>query len=316
MSRRLPPLNSLRAFEAAARHLSFKRAADELHVTPAAISQQIKGLEELLGIRLFRRMPRALLLTDAAQAALPHLSFGFDRLVRGVEEMVATSGAGSITVSVAPSFGGSWLVPRLGRFQDLHPGIDVRVEASDRLTDFDRDDVDIAIRFGRGDYAGLSSVLIFSETAVPVCAPALLEGPKPLREPADLAHHTLLHMGRDGVGDTVPNWRMWLRAAKVEVPDPAAGPRFSHYSMVIPAAVAGQGVALSPRALAEQEIATGRLVEPFCQVDDFGNAGGQFAYYLVWPEALDGSPRVEAFRDWLIAEAGAAPYPTEETTAL
>jgi len=301
MTRRLPPLSSLRAFEAAARHLSFKRAAEELSVTPAAVSQQIRTLEETLGVRLFRRLPRAILLTDAGQRALPHMTTGFDALARGVAEARRAGRQGPITVSVAPSVGGRWLVPRLGHFAEAHPGIDVRVEASEALTDFETDGVDLAIRFGRGDYAGLRSVPLMADVAVPLCAPALTAGPHALRVPDDLAHHTLLHLSRNMGSSATPNWGMWLKAAGVEGVDPEAGTRFSDLSMLISAAVAGQGVALGPRALVSEELSLGRLVVPFCGETDIG----AFSYFLVMPEDRAADPRVAAFADWVIAEAAA-----------
>lgn len=295
--RRLPPLNALRAFESAARHLSFKKAAEELNVTPAAISQQVKTLEDSLGQKLFRRLPRAIVLTEAGQRALPHLSAGFERLVRGVEELATASGV--LTVSVAPSFGGRWLVPRLGRFRDVHPEIEVRIDATERLADLERDDVDMAIRFGRGDYSGLACDTLFQETAVPVCATSLITAERPLAVPEDLGKHTLLQQWRAVEDETLPNWRMWLKAAGVEGVDGEAGPRFSDFAMTVSAAIAGQGVALSPRALIEAELADGRLVAPFCEVD---GATGDFSYFLVVPEARLRVPKIRAFRAWILEE--------------
>ena len=296
--RRLPPLNSLRAFEAAARHLSFKQAADELGVTPAAISQQVKALEDLIGQRLFRRLPRAIELTESGARAAPHLTAGFERIARGVEEIAAATGM--LTVSVAPSFGGRWLVPRLGRFRAVHPEIDVRIDASERLVDLHREDVDLAIRFGAGNYPGLARDCLFAEVAVPVCAPALLGGESPLRVPADLARQTLLQLSRSGgEPETMPNWSMWLKAAGVEGVDPAAGPRFSDFGMVLTAAIAGQGVALSPRALVAGELRDGRLVAPFAEIE---GAAPDFSYYLVHVPERARVPKIRAFRSWILAE--------------
>ena len=194
MARSLPPLNSLRAFEAAARHLSFTKAAGELNVTPAAISHQIKALEEFLGVVLFRRLTRALRLTDAGQAAFPKVREGFDKLAEAVEILRAEEESKVLTVSVSPSFGAKWLVPRLDRFRAAHPDLEIRIDATDRLADFQGDNVDVALRYGMGNYPGLLVDKLFGAEMVPVCSPDLLDGPQPLQRPQDLAHHTLLHL--------------------------------------------------------------------------------------------------------------------------
>ena len=200
---RLPSLNALRAFEAAGRHLSFTRAAEELHVTQAAVSHQIKSLEEQLGIRMFRRGPRGLLLTDAGQSYLPDVREAFQRLTFATDRLLEDDARGAITVSVLPSFAARWLVPRLTRFRADHPDVEVRVSADDRLADFDRDDVDEAIRYGRGDYPGLKSDRFLSEELFPVCSPDLLAR-LPLDRPEDLGRHTLLH------DDMRIDWSVWL----------------------------------------------------------------------------------------------------------
>jgi LysR family glycine cleavage system transcriptional activator len=300
MSRRLPPLNSLRAFEAAARHLSFKKAADELHVTPAAISHQIRTLEEHGGAALFNRLTRALSLTDAGQAALPLLREGFDKLAEAAQALRADQQADTLTISVAPSFGAKWLIPRLDRFRAAQPKFDVRIDATDALANFGGDGVDVALRFGRGVYRNLRSDCLMAEVAVPVCSPRLLERGPPLARPEDLRHHTLLHVQWTFERDAAPGWDMWLRAAGVEGVDPGRGPRFSADTMALEAAIAGQGVALAGVALAAGDLETGRLVLPFP-----ASAGQttEFSYYLVYPEAKADSPKVSAFRDWVLAEA-------------
>ena len=194
MARPLPPLNALRAFESAGRHLSFTKAAAELNVTPAAVSHQVKALEELLGVPLFRRLTRALRLTDAGRAALPTLSQGFDTLAQGVEQVRAHSESGVLTVSVSPSFGAMWLVPRLERFRIRHPDIEIRIDGTDRLVDPGRGDADVALRYGPGGYKGVRVDRLFGQVNTPVCSPALLRGEHPLRRPDDLRHHTLLHI--------------------------------------------------------------------------------------------------------------------------
>ena len=299
MSRRLPPLNSLRAFEAAARHLSFKKAAGELHVTPAAVSHQVRTLEEYCGAPLFHRLARALRLTEAGQAALPPLREGFDKLAEAAEAMRAEERVGILTISVAPSFGAKWLIPRLDRFHAAHPEFDVRIDATDALVTFAGDGVDVALRYGRGAYRNLRSECLMPEVSLPVCSPRLLERDPPLRRPDDLRHHTLLHVQWKMEDDAAPNWRMWLRAAGVEGVDAERGPRFSVEGMALEAAIAGQGVALASAAVVEGDLEAGRLVRPFPPSASQATA---FSYYLVYPEVKAGDPKVIAFRDWVLAE--------------
>jgi LysR family glycine cleavage system transcriptional activator len=289
----------LRAFEAAARHLSFKKAADELNVTPAAISQQIRALEDHCGAALFHRLTRALRLTDAGQAALPPLREGFDRLAEAAAAMRAPGNAGVLTVSVAPSFGAKWLVPRLDRFRSAHPEFDIRIDATDDLATFGADGVDMALRYGRGAYRNLHAELLMPEIAFPVCSPRLLEGEWPLRRPEDLRHHTLLHVQWKMEDDTAPNWRMWLRAAGVEGVNAERGPRFSADSMAVEAAAEGQGVVLAGSAMVEADLRAGRLVRPFppsvCEET-------AFSYFIVYPESRSRDPKVQAFRNWILSE--------------
>ena len=298
MERHLPPLNALRAFEAAARHLSLTRAAEELHVTPAAVSHQVKGLESYLGVKLFRRANRSLLLTDAGQACLPGLRAGFDRLAEAMEAVRVRDESGPFTVSVPPSFGAKWLVTRLDRFTRKHPGYDVRLDASMHLVDLMRDGVDIAVRYGAGDYEGMRVDCLMDEVAIPVCSPRLLEGDPPLRTPADLCRHTLLHHTAPYQDDSYPDWRMWLQAAGVPSCDLSRGPTFSMASMTVQAAIDGQGVALVGHVLVADDIAAGRLVRPFEL-----SFPVQFSYYIVSPSITAERPRVVAFREWLLEEA-------------
>lgn len=297
MAERLPSLNALRAFEATARHLSLTRAASELHVTPAAISHQIKALEADLGVKLLRRSGREVRLTEAAQAGLAQLREAFDGLAQAARRMRAQAGGRLLTVSVTPSFAATWLVPRLDRFRAAHPEVDLRIHASHRVVDFARDGIDVAIRYGSGDYPGLHAVPLFEESIFPVCSPALVDGPPPLREPADLKGHTLLHVDLGPHHGTWPDWRMWLLAAGADDVDHTRGPRFSEISMALQAAVRGQGVALGSTGLVDDDLAAGRLVWPFdlCMPTDFG-------YYVVCPEATAGQANVAALREWLIAE--------------
>jgi LysR family glycine cleavage system transcriptional activator len=291
MSRRLPPLNSLRAFEAAARHLSFTRAAEELFVTQAAISHQVKALEDHLGIKLFRRLNRALRLTEEGQDYLPAVRRAFDLLHEATQRLVDTDSQGTLTVTVLPSFAARWLVPRLGKFIRAYPEIDVRLAPSAELIDFARDNVDTGIRYGRGRYPGLRVDRLMTEDIFPVCSPALLKGSHPLQKPCDLKHHTLLH--DDGHGD----WRTWLMAACVQGVDPQRGPVFTDSGLLIQAATAGQGVALARGALAGDDLTAGRLVRPF----EFSSPS-EYAYYLVCPESMADKPKIAAFRQWILLE--------------
>ncbi len=293
MARRLPPLKALPDFEAAARHLSFTRAADELHVTHGAVSRQVKALEEHLGVPLFRRLNRTLLLTDEGQAYVGVVRELLERLAEATDRIKRRDERGGLTISTTGSFAIKWLVPRLARFRVAHPEIDVRLQANDALVDFSRDDVDIAIRYGRGQYPGLKSERLMTEDFVPVCSPALLKGPHPLRAPDDLRHYPLLH--EEG---TQIDWRMWLMAVGVEGVDPARGPIYSHGSMVMQAAINGEGVALGRTALIAEDLAAGRLIKPFELA-----LAAEWAYYIVYPPRALARPKVAAFRNWLLAEA-------------
>jgi LysR family transcriptional regulator, glycine cleavage system transcriptional activator len=298
MSRRLPPLNALRAFEAAARHLSVSKAAEELHVTPAAISHQVKGLEEWLGVQLFRRLNRQILLTDAGQTCLKGLREGFDQLADTVAKVQVVPSGGPLTVTVAPSFASKWLVPRLDRFRRRHPDIDLRIDASTALADFARDGIDIAIRFGPGRYPGLRVDRLLTEEMSPVCSPALLRGANPLRRPEDLRHYSLLHIDLPMQGDAQPTWEMWLLAAGVRDVDWTRGPRFTNSSMAIEMALAGEGVVLGSNVLVADDLAAGRLVKPFAV-----NLAVDFAYFVASPESMADRPKVAAFREWVTEEA-------------
>jgi LysR family transcriptional regulator, glycine cleavage system transcriptional activator len=302
MARRLPPLNSLRAFEAVARQLSITRAAAELSVTPAAVSHHIKILEDHLGLELFRRVNRDLLLTDAGQACLPAISDAFARLAAAMDEIDSLGEAGVLTVSVTPSFATKWLVPRLDNFQTRHPNIDVRVSASMQLADFTRDNVDLAIRYGAGRYPDLEVEPLLRESVLPVCSPTLLEGEHALATPEALRHHALLHDDSPDGDASCPTWPMWIKAARLSKIDGNRGPRFNQSSLVLEAAMLGRGVALAKATLAASDLATGRLVRPFdltFPVD--------FAYYVVCPRAKLNLPKVSLFRDWLREEASGGP---------
>jgi len=243
--RRLPPLNALRAFEAAARHLNFSRAADELSVTPGAVSQQIQNLEDYIGGPLFKRTPRGLLLTDTAQTALPALRDAFDNLAEAAALLTAQVEGRRLTITAAPSFAAKWLVPRLGRFEAKYPQVDVWLSADMDLVDFGTGEVDVAIRYGAGPYPGLESVRLMRETVIAVMSPDLMAS-SPVNAPRDLAGHVLLHDGSPDADESCPDWLMWLAARGVKSIDATRGPRFNQSSLVIEAALGGRGVALAP----------------------------------------------------------------------
>ena len=290
MSRRLPPLNALKAFEAAARNLSFTRAAEELFVTQAAISHQIKGLEEYLGIKLFRRRNRSLLLSEEGQSYFLDIKDIFSGISDATERLLARSAKGALTVSLQPSFAIQWLVPRLVRFSEVHPDIDVRIKAVDLDEGSLTDDVDVAIYYGRDNWPGLRADKLHAEYLIPVCSPMLLMGTKPLKTPEDLMHHTLLH-------DTSRrDWKAWFKQFDIQAANVNQGPIFSHSSMVIQAAIHGQGVALGHSVLTQPEIDAGRLVCPFEQVLMSKNA-----YYLVCHESQAALGKIAAFREWMLA---------------
>jgi len=300
MARPLPPLNALRAFESAGRHLSFTKAAAELNVTPAAIGHQVRALEELLEVRLFRRLTRALRLTDAGKAALPTLREGFDKLTQGVEQMRAHCESGVLTISVSPSFGAMWLVPRLEHFRSRHPEVEIRIDGTDRLADLAHDETDVAVRYGPGGYKGVQVDYLFSPLNTPVCSPALLSGEHPLRQPDDLRHHTLLHVEWK---DAEASWRMWLLAAGLHDIDPTRGPRFTMENMAVQAALDGHGVALIGDILVADDLAAGHLVHPF---DSRLSTPLKFSFYLLSAKDSAEQPKVAAFRDWLLEEARAS----------
>ena len=294
----LPPLNALRAFAAAGRHRSISRAAQELHVTPAAVSHQVKALEEYLGTPLFRRRSNRLELTDAGEALLPGLTDGFTALQLAVDSLRTHDRHGALVLSVAPVFAAKWLIPRLPGFQARHPEIDVRVSASLELADFERDGVDAAVRVGRGHYDGLISDRLFGEAVAPMCSPALLERDQPLARPEDLRHHVLLHFDWPGGETVVPDWEIWLRARSVGGVDASHGPRFTQPDYAMQAAVEGAGVVLGWRTLAEADLNAGRLVMPF-----EGTMPADVAFHLVYPEAGLQRSKLMAFREWLLEES-------------
>ncbi|MEO9971433.1 MAG: transcriptional regulator GcvA [Hyphomonadaceae bacterium] len=299
---RLPPLNALRAFEAAARRLSFTKAAEELNVTPGAISQQIRQLEDYAGTPLFKRTGRSVLLTDSAQACLPLVREAFEKIGEAGRVMQAPARKGRVMVACAPSFASKWLAYRLEAFHRQHEEIEAWVSADMGLTDFNGADADIAIRYGRGVYDGLKAEALLDETVLPVCSPRLLEGDTPIRTPADLAAHTLLHDESPENDPSCPDWASWLAARKVLGVNARRGPRFNQAVLVIEAAASGQGVALAKRAVAAADLNAGRLVAPFAD----GSTPIDFGYWIVYPKGRHLSADVRAFIKWLKAEAASS----------
>ncbi len=293
MTARLPSLNGLRAFEAAARHLSFTQAASELNVTQTAISHQIRRLEEELGIRLFIRKNRALALTPKARDYLPGVRAAFNDLRLATERLMRKEDDNVLTVSTLASLAVKWLLPRLSTFQEAHPKIDVRITTSTSLVDFHSGDVDAAIRYGRGHWPGVRADWLMADELFPVCSPALLSGKRPLRTPEDLREHVLLHTGASNSDD----WRLWLTAAGLPTDiSKQPGITFDLSLMTVQAAVDGIGVAMGRTSYVQDDIAKGRLVVPF-HITLPADAG----FYLVSPEAGVDPPKLKAFREWLIA---------------
>lgn len=297
---RIPSLKALRALEATARHRSLTKAADELNVTTAAISQQLKTLEHDFGAKLLHRKDGEFKVADVAEAGLADLREGFERVLLGVKKMREFGADRPLTITVEPSFAATWLLRRLPRFNTEHPQITVRLDATLRVVDLASErDVDMGIRYGSGDYPGHRVDKLLSEEVFPVCSPKLLERDHPLRSPADLRWHTLLHDDFESADQSMPKWETWLRAAGCNV-DSTSGPHFPFTSMVLEAAVLGHGVALAGRVIAGGHLATGQLVRPFgpevtTPVD--------FSYYLVCLGDVAERRDIAAFREWVLREA-------------
>jgi LysR family glycine cleavage system transcriptional activator len=294
MRPRLPPLNSLKAFEAAARHESFTRAAEELCVTQGAVSQQVKTLEESLAIKLFNRERQRLIITEAGRDYLTVVRDALDRIAVGTERLLQRQSAGVLTVSTSPDFAAKWLVHRLGHFAEAHRGIDLRVSATLHHVDFAREEVDLAVRHGDGNWPGLDPVQLSAEQLFAVCSPKLLSGRRKLARPADLLKFPLLHL------DNRDDWKKWLRAVGVDEAEVTHGPVLNRVSMVIDAAVNGQGVALARTTLAAWDLINGRLVRPFPDSLPLSKT-----YWILCPKATSNLPKIVTFRNWLLAEAAA-----------
>lgn len=291
--RQLPPLTAIRAFEAAARHLSFNQAAEELNVTPSAVSHQVKTLEEHFGVKLFNRLPRQVSLTPEGRDFLPGVTAALDELDAASRRLARHSADAPLNLGVASTFATGWLIPHLTDFHDEHPQIDVRLSLTPitRQVDFAGSDTDVIIMYGTGDaWPGLKVRQLMSEQLVPVCSPDLLKGEHPLKKPEDLRHATLLH-----VIPRMGQWRNWLHIAAVKDIDWKRGLRFQSTPLALQAAIAGAGVAIANRRFLEKDLEEGRLVVPF-EIDLPSDSG----YFLIYPQESGDDPRIRAFREWLL----------------
>lgn len=296
-------LNALRAFEAAARHQSFSAAAEELNVTSAAVGQQVRSLESWLGIALFTRGnsgSRRLVLTDSARAALPDIREGFDRLSVGLARLREASLSADLTVTVSPAFAGKWLLPRLERFQHEHPQIDVLLNTNLKTLDFLAERIDIGVRYGAGNWPGLSAIKLMDEDMFPVCSPTLPQLAAGKLSMDTLAHCTLIHDLSMASDSGFPTWRTWLDALGQPGVDASHGLRINNSAAVVQAAIEGQGVALGRSVMVRDDLASGRLIRPFGQL----KSALALAYYVVYRPECGELAKVQAFREWLLAEAG------------
>jgi LysR family glycine cleavage system transcriptional activator len=292
MRRSLPPLNALRSFDAAARHQSFTRAADELCVTQGAVSHQVKALEDELGVRLFSRARNGIVITHAGRDYLSVVREAFDRIALGTEQLVQRQRSGPLTVSTSPDFAAKWLVYRLGRFSAAHPEIEVNVSANMHHVDFASEEVDVAIRHGLGNWPGLDAVNLCREELFPVCSPGLVHRLGGIRGPEIIARLPLFHLNdrRD--------WLKWLEMAGLSGVRPLSGPVFNHASMLIDAIIVGQGIALARTTLAAADMLGGRLARLCSAALPLSNT-----YWIVCPKPARDLPKIVTFRQWLLAEA-------------
>jgi LysR family glycine cleavage system transcriptional activator len=301
MSRLLPGTRALRTFEAAARHLNFTRAAHELGLTPAAVSHQVKEIEEQLELVLFTRTSRTMRLTEAGNVLFEASIDALDLLNRAVSRArKMTRGTALLKVTLDAQFATKWLMRRVDDFRHQKPGIELRFDITYDVRDFERDDVDIGIRFGTGKYAGLCAHRLFDNIIIPVCSPALLASGPPLNEPRDLFRHTLAHIEWSRQGVTWPNWSMWMQAAGVDDFDDSRTLVFGSSTDATQAALDGNAVALADFAMVANDLSQGRLVRPF----ELGiKVAPEFAYFLVYPQTVKDDARIVAFREWLLEEA-------------
>jgi len=292
MPRRLPPLNSLRSFEAAGRHLSITRAAEELAVTQAAVSHQVKALEQHLGVHLFKRLPRQLILTMAGKTLLPVVSDSLDVISSTVTAIRQDPVSEKLSVRLAPSFAAKWLSPRLGVFQHEQPDIDLVLNHSNEAVEFRHADIDLAITYGTGRWPGVVAEPVLSIDFFPVCSPNYVQSDRPLTDIDNLRHYTLLHDA------TYQNWTEWLQLAGLDDIDPRHGPILDDTNVLIQAAIDGQGIALGSKIFVADHLDDERLIRPFDLVLE-----SEYAYYVVCPEEHLKRPAVQAFRNWILSES-------------
>jgi len=292
------PLKSLRFFESSARNLSFKLAADELNVTPAAVGQQIKTLEEFLGVKLFHRLTRAIALTEEGQRIFPGIRDSLQKIDTTLGQLQPKRDHGILSVTTVHSFAAKWLFPRLGNFSLKHPDIDVRLTATRKVMDFTRDQVDLAIRIAPSDPKThqLNSVRLFGESFIAVCSPDLIKNGPSLNKPEDLVHHTLIHDDTMAIYQD-SEWSDWFDTLGITGIDTSRGPRFNPSTMPIQAATNGLGVALARKSLVRDDLEQGKLIAPF-DLELQSNT----AYYLVYPKECPQIEKVHAFRDWVLEE--------------
>lgn len=302
MALHIPGTRALKVFDAACRHLNFSRAAQEVGLTPAAVSHQIKELEDQLGLALFVRTSRSIRLTEAGTLVRDATVEALDILGTAVARARKLArGVAQLRLTMDGTFASKWMVPRLDRFRQRCPDIDLRFDISYELRDFELDDIDVAIRFGAGRYPGVTTHRLFDNVVIPVCSPDLLRSGPPLRTPRDLLRHTLIHIEWSRQGITWPNWRMWMAAAGVDDFDDRQCQLFTESSFVIQAALEGNVVALCDFSMVANDLSAGRLIRPF----DLGiKVAPEFAYHLAYPDASAGDPRIAAFRDWMLEESG------------
>lgn len=293
----LPPLDALRVFEAAARRGSFNGAADELNLTASAISHRIRALEDLLGVPLFERTHRRVELTEDGARYAESVADALAILRSATRRLGARRGGGPLTMSLAPAFAMRWLLPRFARFQDRHPEIEVRFLSTSDVHSFDSGDLDMAVRYGRGNWPGLEAEWLMALDAIAVCTPTLAQADPPLRTPADIVHRTRIQ-----VENRPDDWRMWMLAARVEDVDPTAGPHFQSIPVALEAALGHVGMVIADRQVVARELEDGRLIEPFDV-----HMPSTAAYYIVFPPGGSEDPRIVAFRDWVLEEVAAMP---------
>lgn len=299
MSRRLVHLNALRAFEATARLGSFVDAATELDVTPAAVGQQVRMLEEYFATALFDRQGKKLVLSEAARSVFPDIRDAFDRLAQATDRLRDTRRGPLVTVTLPPSFAAKWLIPRIEGFRLAHPDVDLRLDTTDRLVDLTRENIAVGIRYGSaGRYPGLEASLLLSEEVFPVCSPSLITRVRKLREPDDLAHFKLIHDTTMEAHSNFPTWATWLKTARARRVDPRPGLRINSSIMSLQAAIDGQGIALGRSVITAGDLREGRLIRPLRPA-----CATNYSYYLVYPSGVPLSRAASAFCDWLKKQA-------------